>query len=311
MIDERYFINKFPKLELSYDNVLHRKVHTDLYMLIPQGTKVFAWFTFYKNQNLCLIMHVNKYNIITKVENTCLCFDKSLSYGTIISGRYFNYNDMRFISCEDIYYYKGDEIIKKPFLDKLNILKTIFDKELQQKAYSKSFVIFGLPFITDNIKNAFYQIKFIPYNIQGILCQDIKNYKNTGIILNTIQTTRECIFKIKATIEQDIYNLYCKGNNGDQEFYSFACISDYKTSVLMNKQFRYIKENTNLDLLEMSDDEEEFENINKDKFVNLKKIVYMKCIYMKKFKKWKPIEVVEFGHKLLSKREIEQLEPKN
>ena len=61
----------------------------------------------------------------------------------------------------------------------------------------------------------------------------------------------------------------------------------------------------------MSDDEEEFENINKDKFVNLKKIVYMKCIYMKKFKKWKPIEVVEFGHKLLSKREIEQLEPKN
>ena len=34
----------------------------------------------------------------------------------------------------------------------------------------------------------------------------------------------------------------------------------------------------------MSDSEDEFENINEDKFVNLKKIVYMKCKYNKKFK---------------------------
>jgi hypothetical protein len=58
----------------------------------------------------------------------------------------------------------------------------------------------------------------------------------------------------------------------------------------------------------MSDDEEEFENINDDKFVNLKKIVYMKCVYMKKFNKWKPIEQVQFGEKLLTKREILELE---
>ena len=64
----------------------------------------------------------------------------------------------------------------------------------------------------------------------------------------------------------------------------------------------------NLDLLEMSDSEEEFENINEDKFVNLKKIIYMKCKYNKKFKKWQPVELVNFGEKLLTKYEIQSLE---
>ena len=37
----------------------------------------------------------------------------------------------------------------------------------------------------------------------------------------------------------------------------------------MNKHFRIIKENDNLDLLEESDDEDEFENIDEDKYVYL------------------------------------------
>jgi hypothetical protein len=51
MIDYRYFINKFPKIELSYDNILHKKVQANLYILIPNGIKVFAWFTYYKNKS--------------------------------------------------------------------------------------------------------------------------------------------------------------------------------------------------------------------------------------------------------------------
>ena len=71
MIDQRYFINKFPKIELSYDTILHKKVQANIYLLIPNGIKVFAWFTYYKNQNICVIMHLNKYNLITKVEEIC------------------------------------------------------------------------------------------------------------------------------------------------------------------------------------------------------------------------------------------------
>ena len=34
----------------------------------------------------------------------------------------------------------------------------------------------------------------------------------------------------------------------------------------------------------------------------------MKCKYNKKFKKWQPFEAVQFGEKLLSKKDISYLE---
>jgi hypothetical protein len=59
----------------------------------------------------------------------------------------------------------------------------------------------------------------------------------------------------------------------------------------MNKLFRNIKENDNLDALEESDDEEEFEDEKEDKFVHLDKEYKMICEYNYKFKKWVPIMI--------------------
>ena len=314
MLDNRYFINKFPKIELSYETILHKKVQADLYILIPTGIKVFAWFTYYKNRNLCVILHLNKHNNIINVEETVLSYDKKLSYGTIIYGTYFVHNNMRYITCEDIYYYKGKNVYdiinndKSAYIDRLKIMKNIFDNELRQIAYNNKFTILGLPFFTNSLKEAFAKIPLLPYSIKGVLCRNFCNTSDNGILLNKITSiqVKKCIFKVTADIEADIYNLYCKDNICD--FYNVACIPDYKTSVKMNTLFRNIKENRNLDLLEESDEEVEFENINVDKFVNLKKIIYMNCVYMKKFRKWKPIEEVKFGEKLLLKREIRELE---
>ena len=312
MLDNRYFINKFPKIEICYERILHRKIHTDLYTLIPIGIKVYVWFTYYKNTDLCVILHLNKYNHIIKVEETILSFDRKLSYGTIIYGTYYNYNNMNYVTCEDIFYYKGKDTYniennnKSCYYDRLKILKNIFDNDLRQIAYNNKFTILGFPFFTSSIKEAYTQMTILPYSIKGILCRNYNDVNNSGIILNKIKPVVHCIFKIKADIEQDIYNLYCRDNNSD--FYNLACIPNYKTSILMNNIFRKIKENNNLDLLEESDDDEEFENIDCDKFVNMKKIIYMKCQYIKKFRKWKPIEEVPFGSKLLLKREIKELE---
>jgi hypothetical protein len=46
-------------------------------------------------------------------------------------------------------------------------------------------------------------------------------------------------------------------------------------------------------LLEESDDEEEFQDISYNKYVNLDKIVKMQCIFHNKFKKWIPVKIVE------------------
>jgi hypothetical protein len=100
---------------------------------------------------------------------------------------------------------------------------------------------------------------------------------------------KEEIFKVMADIEPDIYNLFSEKD----EYVDIAFIPDYKTSVMMNKLFRNIKENDNLDALEESDDDEEFEDDRKDKYVYLDKSYKMNCEYNHKFKRWVPVNLVE------------------
>ena len=59
---------------------------------------------------------------------------------------------------------------------------------------------------------------------------------------------------------------------------------------MMNSLFRNIKENKNLDALEESDSEEDFEDISVDKNVDLEKAINFVCVYKEKFKSWIPIK---------------------
>ena len=72
-----------------------------------------------------------------------------------------------------------------------------------------------------------------------------------------------------------------------------------------------IKENINLDLLEMSDDDEEFEDVSDDKYVDTTKIISMKCVYIPRFKKWKPIAIAKRNDHVSNEHQIINLERKN
>ena len=133
------------------------------------------------------------------------------------------------------------------------------------------------------------------------------NYKQT-VNQNTKQNNlhRELVFIVKPNIQNDIYNLYILSNDAKTDkFYDTAYIPNYNTSVMMNKLFRNIKENDNLDRLEESDDEDEFENENIDKFVYLEKTFPMKCKYNYKFKKWYPVSVVGNNSKIVTSAELQ------
>lgn len=108
------------------------------------------------------------------------------------------------------------------------------------------------------------------------------------------RTLRYIVLEVRPDIQNDIYHLSCLHGISC----GIACIPDYKTSKMMNALFRNIKENEDLDKLEESDDETEFENANLDKFVHLDKFYYMKCQYNKRFKKWTPIEIADTKSKL-------------
>jgi hypothetical protein len=126
-----------------------------------------------------------------------------------------------------------------------------------------------------------------------------ENYKQ-----NTFN--KEHVFVVKPNIQNDIYNLYMLSHDSKTEkFYDTAYIPNYTTSVMMNKLFRNIKENDNLDRLEESDDEDEFENENIDKFVYLEKTYPMICKYNYKFKKWYPVSLAKKESKIVTSVELQ------
>ena len=122
-------------------------------------------------------------------------------------------------------------------------------------------------------------------------------YYKPGTQKNNNNLQKKAIFKIMPDIEPDIYNLFIY-NNGKEEYYDIAFIPDYKTSVMMNKLFRNIKENENLDAIEESDDEEEFENSKEDKYVYLDRYFKMNCEYNSKFNRWVPISLAGKNDKI-------------
>jgi hypothetical protein len=308
--DKETILRDFPDIKLSYETITHKKVYNcDLILAIPYGVKCFVWFTTFNNKYVCILFELenNKKKEIKNIRIINTCFSKSLCYGTIFYGTLFNHMNSKFFSIEDIFLYKNKDLSGDTWINKFNKIADILNNDIKQIAYNNNFIVFGLPNIAysnekmDRILNSDvkYKINSIQYyktsnsNTYLSLLFDKFNSKKEideqRKIRETDRIPKYIVLEVRPDIQNDIYNLYCS----DNQFCGIACISDYKTSVMMNKLFRNIKENIDLDKLEESDDEDEFENPNIDKFVYLDKAFKMKCHYNKKFKKWVPIEVAE------------------
>jgi hypothetical protein len=352
--EKEQIISEFPKIKLSYETIIHKKVNFYDYIIgIPEGKTCFAWFTYFNDKSVCILLEMDKSrNNIKDIKIVNCCFSSSLCYGTIFYGTLFYHMNNPLFSIEDIFMYKGKYMYKTDYNTKLDKICYIISNEIKQVAYNNNIVVFGLPPIStgyqdfnhklDKIKykltavryihlnrsNSFLTIPFETYNsvtlestnqVDNKTSDAITNNKtinNKTINNNTKITNKSCknetddvknserninirneksdivttiVFVIKPDIQNDIYHLYCLND----DYYGIACIPDYKTSVMMNNLFRNIKENHDLDKLEESDDEEEFENSNVDKFVFLDKSFKMECKYNNKFKKWTPIKLVD------------------
>lgn len=101
----------------------------------------------------------------------------------------------------------------------------------------------------------------------------------------------KCTFIVIADSQNDIYFLFACSTSKQPIYYDVAYIPNYKNSVYMNSLFRNIKENKNLDYIEESDDEDDFEDVRENKYVDLNKKIFMECVYHTKFRKWVPIKV--------------------
>jgi hypothetical protein len=368
--EQNEIVRNFPStIKFSYERSTHKKVLSDIFVIIPKGKKYFVWFTHRNRKNICIFLEIGYQNKIMNVFYRHVSFDDVLSYGTIFYGTLFRtkrdassscQNNSEIFSVEDIFYYKGDDISEYIYEKKLKVIKNIFDTKLRYNiSFFKNGVVFGLPVITTDFVDALDKADKLPYSVYSIQYrylgykQDNNNNKSliefyhfnngngisngvnngsssvivdttppiipaihaihataTATIIEKNETIKQQpssssssyssssneiykLFNIKPDLQNDVYYLYpITTTNFATISKEIAHIPDYKTSVLMNKLFRNIKENINLDSLEESDEEEEFENIQIDKFVDLNKTIKMRCIFNYKFKKWVPVSVI-------------------
>jgi len=291
-----YLLKQFPRIELCYEKkiyntVLNSKNRNNIYLTIPKGIKYFTWFKNFKNSPHCFLLKIGKNRkSIASIHSYKCSFNNILTSGkgTLFYGTLFKYNNITFFNIEDLFYFKG-------YINRFNKIKTInqiyyiLDTFLKQDYFTRNYIVFGMPIVSNNYTQIKKYAINLPYDVYAIQSRNNqqKHVFNECITINMekIQT-----FLIKATIKTDIYELFVNNNN-KLEKYSEALIPTYKLSVYMNSLFRNIKENNDLDFIEESDDEEDFENVSLDKYVDLEKSYKMICVYNNKYKLWTPTKI--------------------
>jgi hypothetical protein len=260
----------------------------------------------------------------------------TIVYGTFIKEESTNH---QWFIVEDILFYKGIPMKKTCFEDKLHFLEQYMENIQQsfptpehivfilpimwEVSLTEQMVEYP-PIIPENISpTIYYQVHHIQYRSGG----DIMPYLNVNIgrKLNMVSIPSEpkkrtshqfdtmylnmdyskpqykypTVFQVTADIQFDIYHLFAYGKNNKPVYYNTAYIPNYKSSVFMNGLFRNIRENKNLDYIEESDDEEDFQNMAEDKYVNIDKVLVMEFKFNSKFKRWTPVKVVDKNSKIV------------
>lgn len=100
-------------------------------------------------------------------------------------------------------------------------------------------------------------------------------------------TTERRTFRVSCTPTADLYELH--DAKFPHTYIGNPMVPDYNTSQYMNKLFHNIRENDNIDLIEESDDEDDFENIRDDRWVANRGFVEMEFIMHPRFQKWVPV----------------------
>jgi hypothetical protein len=330
-------LNRFPKFELSYETVSHKKVSTSdsIAIAISLGRKYFIWYT-YKcggSEDACYLIGLDKDKQICSVENREIrkTVPSRFCLGTVLYGTIYEHPDSSktaFIS-EDIYYHCGTNVSNLCFGDRIGFLRDFMTHAEPQNIalpimwYANA----GKELTSDVPQDLALRIGYTLHHIQYRDVRKVAPYINVAIpkrgaipstvvapvssamvaqkitatsIMNPIpkfdyskSTYRyPAVFNVTADPQLDLYHLYAYGGPGVLVYCGLAGIQSFKTSLFMNKIFRDIRENDNLDLAEESEDESDFENTDVNKHVNLDAIVPMECMFNQKHKKWTPVRLV-------------------
>lgn len=324
----------------AHKKVLNSKY--DICVSIPTGKKYFAWFTHEpgKATDACYI--IDKQGIHFKQVQTANCSTCKLSIGTIVYGTLCELPCKRnFFVIEDIHSYSGISMKHMTFASKMSYIVKIIDLVNSANPeitfvlpYMARIAANALPSIIDD--PIFYdsmldKTAYVTHHVQFRSSTHIvphlnHNYKkntskpqqmdNTPVAsillprqdldFSAAARKREAVFLVSADMESDIYHLHCYDNKSASQYtyVDVAHVGTYKESKYLNGLFRNIRENDNLDLGEESEDEDMFQNMNPDKYVDLSKKIKMHCVFQNKWRRWTPVSVVEDKARVVNIHEL-------
>ena len=179
------------------------------------------------------------------------------------------------------------DILSNPIFYDAMILKTAYQTHHVQFRSSTHVV----PYLNHNYKKGAAKTA-VPVGTNVGTIVDLVPRKD--IDYSAAARKREAVFLVSADTDDDIYHLFCYDNRSadNYTYMDLAYIGTRKESKYMNSQFRNIRENGNVDLGEESEDEELFQNVNPDKYVDLSKKVKMNCVFQNRWRRWTPVSVV-------------------
>ena len=338
-------MRRFPSFELSYETISHKKVpqQYDICLAIPQGKKAFLWFTFFRDQNVCLLITLGREKKVEQIEIISTQISCKLALNTIIYGSLWcppptaihEPSPTVFFVVEDIYFYKGIPLARISVSERLGFLYD-FLQTSNSLTMDRIRVVLpvmvarhptDLPDSNEWTEAAPYTIHHFQYRtlagFSSYLNEKYVDKRRCGLVITKPadpipliiepdmhqslprfdyakpQYKAPTMFEIKAGLQYDIYHLYAYGKGSNRVYCGIASIPNCKTSVLMNSIFRHIKENANLDAIEESDDEEDFQDLRLDKYVDLQKSASIECFFNAKFKRWTPVRVAQPHHKIV------------
>lgn len=223
-------------------------------------------------------------------------------------------NVINYFIVEDMYYFKGLPVKHLLFGEKLTYIHNLFSNyRLSNFALPYMCLVQGAESMLESL--SFYesitsQTAYTTHHIQFRSSSSIMPYLNhtykkkqeqvvfageedilfprTDLDHGAQMLLKTAVFNVKADLQNDVYHLYANNN----VYVNIAYIGSIALSKYMNSLFRNIRENDNIDYGEESEDEDTFQNVRPDKYVDLQKSYIMNCVYNAKFKKWVPVSVV-------------------
>ena len=291
-----------PNVERCYER-LHRKVQPDCYMLAAKGQPGLLWFTLVGGRETCFLGSWGRgrgrgcnWRPIWASYSSRLCA------GTLIRGTVVACSANRVFACEDLLRYRGKDVGRATLTDKMPLLATLFRVDFARTQPPPPFIITKLPVWAASRAEADALVPTLPYSLYRVrafssLTRGLQEIQDAG----QPSAIRQLVLDVRARQVNDVYDLVC----ADGGVVGTAAVPSYARSVALNRIFRNVRENENLDLLEESEDEEIFQSVGPGRYVDLQKCVRMVCTRVPRYPRLEPVRAAAPDASLSSRSQCE------